>query len=94
MAAKRDLLAALREKAKITDRGIRKRREKLQRLVPIPTDIATYILAHRAGVPIRRFLDDATLASVSSWEAQLEQKESRQQAATPTSPRGVSAKHV
>jgi len=94
MAAKRDLLAALREKAKITDRGIRKRREKLQRLVPIPTDIATYILAHRAGVPIRRFLDDATLASVSSWEAQLAQKESRQQAATPTSPRGVSAKHV
>jgi len=53
MAAKRDLLAALREKAKITDRGIRKRREKLQRLVPIPTDIATYILAHRAGVPVQ-----------------------------------------
>lgn len=83
MPSKRDLPAALREKANISERGIRKRRERIQKTLPMPADIALYIVAQRAGVPINRYLDDATLASVSTWETQLAQKEAAQ---TPTAP--------
>jgi Swt1-like HEPN len=84
MPSERDLPAALREKSNISDRGIRKRRERIQKILPMPANVATAIVAQRAGVPINRYLDDATLASVSTWEAQLAQKEAGQ--ATATSP--------
>jgi hypothetical protein len=90
--AKRDLPAALREKADISDRGIRKRRERIQKTLPMPADIATAIVAQRAGVPINRYLDDDTLASVSTWEAQLSQKEAGQATAAPRTPRSRGGK--
>jgi Swt1-like HEPN len=72
----RELLAALREKlGGVSDQAISQRRQRLQRLVPAPTDIATYIVAHREGLRINKYLDPETLASVASWEAQLAQKE-------------------
>jgi Swt1-like HEPN len=43
----------------------------------MPNDIATYIVAHRAGVRIDPHLDDETLERVATFEAQLAAKEPR-----------------
>jgi hypothetical protein len=48
----------------------------LQRVVAMPTDIATYVLAQREGVPIHRFgLSADVLASVASFDEKLRAKE-------------------
>jgi len=76
MATKRELLASLREKlGGVTPSAIQQRRARLQRLVPMPTDIATYIVAHREGIRINKYLDGETLANVARWEEQLALKE-------------------
>jgi Swt1-like HEPN len=42
----------------------------------MPTDIATYVIAHRVGVPINRFLDADTLEKVADFDARVSAKES------------------
>jgi hypothetical protein len=72
----RALLAALREKlGGVSSQAIQQRRQRLQRLVPMSSDIATYIVAHREGLRINKYLDAETLASVATIEAQLAAKE-------------------
>lgn len=41
----------------------------------MPTDIATYIVAHREGLRINKYLDSETLQSVAEWEAKVAAKE-------------------
>jgi hypothetical protein len=72
----RQVLDALKEKlGNVSNQAIAQRRDKLQGLVRMPTDIATYVVAHRVGVPIHRFLDEATLEKVADFDARLVAKE-------------------
>jgi hypothetical protein len=72
------LLAALREKlGGVSDQAISQRRRRLQKLVPVPTDVATYIVAHREGLRINKYLDSETLQSVAEWETRVAAKEGR-----------------
>ncbi|MGH2727558.1 MAG: Swt1 family HEPN domain-containing protein [Actinomycetota bacterium] len=83
----RQVLDALRKKlGNVSHQAIQQRRAKLQKLVPMPTDIATYIVAHRAGVPINRWLDESTLATVASFESQVAAKEGTAPAQIRTAP--------
>lgn len=77
MATNRDLLAALRAKlGGVSIQAVQQRRARLQKLVPVPTDIATYIVAHREGLRINKYLDADTLQNVAEWEAKVAAKES------------------
>jgi Swt1-like HEPN len=72
----RNVLDALRKKlGNVSHQAIQQRRARLQKLVPMPMDIATYVIAHREGVPINRWLDESTLATVADYDARLETKE-------------------
>jgi len=75
-ATNSQLLAALREKlGGVSVQAVQQRRARLQKLVPVPTDIATYIVAHREGVRINKYLDADTLQSVAEWESKVAAKE-------------------
>jgi hypothetical protein len=81
-ATNTQLLAALREKlGGVSQQAVQQRRARLQKLVPVPTDIATYIVAHREGVRINKYLDSETLQNVAEWEARVAAKESPSTAA-------------
>jgi hypothetical protein len=83
----RALLDALREKlGGVSVQAIQQRRGRLQKLVPVPTDIATYIVAHREGLRINKYLDGETLQSVAEWESKVAAKES------PSTSGGTSAR--
>jgi Swt1-like HEPN len=72
----RQVLAALREKlGGVSHQAVAWRREQIQKLVRMPTDIATYVVAHRVGVPINRFLDANTLEKVADFDARVAAKE-------------------
>jgi hypothetical protein len=72
----RALLDALREHlGGVSVQAVQQRRARLQKLVPVPTDVATYIVAHREGLRINKYLDAETLKSVAEWEAQVAAKE-------------------
>ena len=60
------LFADLRKKlgrsgVPVSRQAVEQRRAKLQKLVPMPTDVATYIVAQRAGVRIHSYLDEGKL---------------------------------
>lgn len=70
------ILAKLREKlGRVSHQAISQRRARIQALVPMPTDIATYIVADRAGVRLHRELDTATLEQVAVFEERLRSRE-------------------
>lgn len=70
------ILAALREKlGGVSHQAISQRREKIQAVVQMPTDIATYVIAAREGVRLHKELDAATLERVASFEERLHAKE-------------------
>jgi hypothetical protein len=83
-----EVLAALRKKlakpgnTPVTLQAIHQRRAKLQTLVPMPTDIATYVVAQRAGVTLHAYLDAATLDQVATAEQRLSAKEASAQEGT------------
>lgn len=68
-------MAALREKEGITNQAIAQRRDRLIRHVPMPTDVATYVVAHRANVNIARFLAEEVVSRVAEYDGRLHQKE-------------------
>lgn len=43
----------------------------------MPADIATYVIAHREGIPIARYLDVETVERVNEFDRRLEEKEGR-----------------
>jgi hypothetical protein len=72
----RQVLDTLRKKlGNVSLQAISQRRERLQRLVRMPTDIATYVIAHREGVAIHRHLDAETLEKVADFDARVAAKE-------------------
>jgi hypothetical protein len=83
----RQVLEALRTKlGGVSRQAIGQRRDRIQKLVRMPTDIATYIVAHRVGVPINRFLDEETLEKVADYDARLAAKEGEGPAPTRAAP--------
>jgi hypothetical protein len=59
----------------VSAQAVQQRRGKLQDLVPMPTDVATYIVAQRAGMKLHSYLDEAKLDQVATWEQRLSGKE-------------------
>ena len=72
----RRLLADLLKRLRVTPQALSQRRQRLQKLVAMPVDIATYIIAHREGMRIDRYLDHDTIERVNRVEEQLRAKES------------------
>jgi hypothetical protein len=73
----REVHRAMQAKLGITDRAVNLRRAKAQSLVAMPSDIALYVIAQRAGVRITRWVKDgAVLAQVADFDARLAAKES------------------
>jgi hypothetical protein len=84
VATNREVLGALRAKlGDISHQAVQQRRARIQRLISMPTDIATYIVAHREGVRINQYLDAETLGRVAMFEAQLAAKENGGRPAAP-----------
>jgi hypothetical protein len=76
----REVHSALQAKLGITDRAVNLRRAKAQSLVAMPSDVALYVIAQRAGVPITRWVKDgAVLAQVADFDARLAAKEAPRQ---------------
>lgn len=75
------LLADLRRKlAKpgeppVSLQAIQQRRARLQGLISMPSDIATYIVAQRARMRLHSYLDEEKLDQVATWEQRLSVKE-------------------
>ena len=84
------LLKALRQKLAppgqppVSLQAVSERRRRIQSKVPMATDIATGVVAQRAGIPIHRFLDDETLNEVAKAEQRLSAKEASSPAAAPS----------
>jgi hypothetical protein len=71
-----NVLTALRKKlGNVSIQAISQRRAKIQALVPMPADIATYVIASREGVPLHRHLDRTTLEQVADFDARLRARE-------------------
>lgn len=71
-----ELLAALRQKlGGVSLQAISARRRRIRALVAMPTDVATYIIAHREGLKIEQWLDAEKLREVAEFEAKLIAKE-------------------
>jgi hypothetical protein len=68
---------ALRLKLDITPRAVNMRRAKLQTLIAMPDDVALYVEAHRAGIPVHKWVKDAAvLSQVASFAELVAAKES------------------
>src|SRR5919199_1130126 len=71
-----EVIVELREKlGGVSHQAISQRRARLQRIVQMPTDIATYVLAAREGVRLHTELDAATLEQVATFEDRLRSRE-------------------
>src|SRR5688572_6142612 len=79
----RKLRADLLDKLGITSQALSQRRQRLQKKVAMPTDIATYVIAHREGMRIDRYLDSETIARVNEADSRLAGKEGSADAARP-----------
>jgi Swt1-like HEPN len=59
----------------VTHQALEQRRKRIQDLVPMPPDIANYIVAQREGVRLHKHLDEETLERVATFEERLRAKE-------------------
>jgi hypothetical protein len=88
------LLADLRKKvAKPGDppvslQAIQQPRAKLQDVVSMPTDIASYIVAQRAGMKLHSYLDESKLDQVATWEQRLSAKQAASAEVSPVESKG------
>jgi HEPN superfamily Swt1-like protein len=88
-----DVLAALPEKlGGVTLQAVQQRRARIQALVDMPADIATYIVAQREGVKTNRWLDAETLQKVAEFDAMVRAREQGSGAVTPTTTSSTKAK--
>jgi hypothetical protein len=67
---RKDLLAKLQS----SPQALSQRRERLKRKVAMPTDIATYVIAHQQGLRLDRYLDLETIRVVNGFIREVEQK--------------------
>lgn len=70
------MLAELREKLgqpgrPVSHQAVSQRRAKLQDIVQMPSDVATYIVASREGVKLHRHLEAEELEQVATFDARL-----------------------
>jgi hypothetical protein len=65
------VMKEFREKARITNRAIQMRRDRLLDLVQMPPEIATYVAAQQAGVQLNKYLDEPTLRTVAEYGAMV-----------------------
>jgi hypothetical protein len=86
------LVAAFREKTGISYQGVRKRRDALAELVPMDSDIATYVAAHRAGVRIAKYVDPDTVRKVAEFDQLVHAKERTAGPMTTPSPTPMKGK--
>lgn len=85
----REVHRATQKHLGITERAVNLRRAKARRAVGMPDDIALYVVAQQAGVPIHKWVKDATtLAQVATFEGKLAAK----QQSGPARPNAVSAR--
>ncbi|MEX1046854.1 MAG: Swt1 family HEPN domain-containing protein [Actinomycetota bacterium] len=82
MAALRQALAG-KGKHPVSPQAVQQRRKRLQQLVPMPLDVATYVIAQRFGVPLHKFLDADVLDQVAAAEQRLAVKESAASSVVP-----------
>lgn len=73
----RKLLAALREKLGSSPQALSQRRQRLQSKVAMPTDIATYVVAQRAGIRVDKYLDLETIETVNRFMRDLDAVDGR-----------------
>ncbi len=60
----------------VSAEAVRQRRERLQKLVTMPNDIALYVLAQRLGIKVHQLVKDAaTLDKVASYVASVAEAE-------------------
>jgi hypothetical protein len=60
----------------VSAEAVRQRRERLQKLVTMPNDIALYVLAHRIGMKVHQLVKDPeTLDKVASYVTQVSEAE-------------------
>jgi Swt1-like HEPN len=88
------VMAEFRKKANITNQAIALRSKKLQELVRMPREIATYVAASRAGVAIDKHLDTETLREVADYDVRVHAKEQSTGRVTAAAPakRGTAKK--
>jgi len=55
--------------------AVQQRRARLQSKVPMASDIATYVVAQREGVPLHKYLDAETLDQIAAAEQRVSAKE-------------------
>lgn len=78
---------AFRRKAGIKNRAIQQRSKAIRSLVTMPGHIATYVAAHRAGVPLEKYLDDSDLLrQVAEYDQLVYAKEQAAGAAVVAAP--------
>jgi hypothetical protein len=86
------LLKAVLDKTGLTRQGVVDRRNRLRKLVPMPPDIATAVVAHRANVDISRFMDEESVRVVGEYDERVHNKEGGAAAALPAPPKQAKAK--
>ncbi len=79
--ANRALLSALQEKLGISRQALSNRRKRITRKVSMPSEIATYVIAHREGINLGKYLNTETVAQVMDFEDRLSRKEEAGQGA-------------
>ncbi len=88
------LLANLRKKLArsgdppVSNQAVQQRRAKLQAVVSMPTDVASYIVAQREGMKLHKYLDESKLDQVATWEQRLSAKETSSPLAAPPGNQG------
>jgi hypothetical protein len=79
----REVHQATQAKLGVTSRAVNLRRAKAQAIVGMPDDIALYLVAQRAGVPIHRWVNDPdVLTKVADFDSRLDAKTNPAQATT------------
>ena len=71
MATAPALLAVLREKTGVSNRRLNQRANELRRELPMSSEMAYLVLAHREGIDIRPFVTNVQEAEVRNVVAQL-----------------------
>jgi hypothetical protein len=63
------------KKLGVSPQALSQQRQRLQKKVAMPTDIATYVIAHRNGIRIDRYLDHETIERVNGADCRLPEVE-------------------
>ena len=71
MGTNRDLRRALLDKLGVTPQALSQRAKRLKKKMPMKTEEAVYVIAHKEGIPIDKYLDAETLRRIQDIIAKL-----------------------